>query len=44
MLASADTIKVVANALRKWDIKTVVVDPVGQFIHHLKGAFHFKSK
>lgn len=33
MLASAETIRVVADALRRWDIKTTVVDPVGQIMY-----------
>lgn len=28
MLASAETIKVVAECLREWKVETVVVDPV----------------
>jgi hydroxymethylpyrimidine/phosphomethylpyrimidine kinase len=28
MLASAETIKVVAECLREWDVKTTVIDPV----------------
>jgi len=39
MLASVETIRVVADALRRWDVKTSVVDPVSQDI---KTQFHSK--
>jgi len=36
MLASAETVAVVADALRRWNIKTTVVDPVGKVIFESK--------
>lgn len=35
MLASADTIKVVANALKKYSLKISVIDPVANPYYHV---------